>query len=140
MIPRVDSTPTRRPASQRRRSARPPSGSRGSDSGPYLRFHHPAILRRRTLSVLDALERAPDATEYRDALADVVVELTHAGLDSYFMKPLALSKPGFVMQQAATLGMGGVTSLLGSAIRNVIGRMDQRQLLSVSGSIRRFMV
>lgn len=140
MMLRVDSTSTRGPASRRKRSARPPSGSPGSEHRPYLRFHHPAVLRRKTLSVLDALERAPDATEYREALADVVVELTHSGLDSYFMKPLALSRPGFVMQQAANLGMGGVTSLLGSAIRNVIGRMDQRQLLSVCGSIRRFMI
>jgi hypothetical protein len=37
---------------------------------------------------------------HRDALASLVVELTHSGLDYYFMKQLKLAKPGFVVEQS----------------------------------------
>ena len=72
-------------------------------------------------------------------MARLVVELTNAGLDAYFMQPLKLAKPGFVVEQSASLGMVGVQRVLGTVIRQVIGRMDGTQLLSVCGSIGQFM-
>ena len=57
----------------------------------------------------------------------------------YFIKPLKLAKAGFVVEQSASVGMTGVQQLMGSVIRNVIGRMDGSQLLSVGNSLRRFM-
>jgi hypothetical protein len=106
---------------------------------PFLRFHHSEALRAKTLAVLGKVERAEDAAEYRDSLADVVVELTNAGLNDYFMKPLKCAKPGFVVQQSATLGMAGAQQVMATVIRQVIGRMGHPQLLSVCGSIRQFM-
>jgi hypothetical protein len=90
--------------------------------------------------VLGAIEQAEDATAHRDALADLVVELTNSGMDTYFMKPLKLAKAGFIVQQGANLGMAGAQQIMGSVIRNIIGRMDGPQLLSVCGSIRQFML
>ena len=109
-------------------------------SEPFLRFYHSKALRRNTLSMLDTLERAEDATAHRDALADVIVELTNSGMDAYFMKPLQLAKAGFIVQQSATIGMAGVQQVMGSVIRSIIGRMDRPQLLSVCSSIRQFMI
>ena len=109
-------------------------------SKPFLRFHHSEALRKKTLSLLGAIEQAPEATAHRDALASLVVELTQSGLDSYFMEPLKLAKPGFMVEQSASLGMLGVQQVMASVIRQVIGRMDSPQLLSVCGSIRQFMV
>ena len=111
-----------------------------SASKPFLRFYHSEALRKKTLSLLSAVERAPDATTRRDALADIVVELTKSGLDHYFMEPLKLAKPGFMVEQSANLGMLGVQQVMASVIRQVIGRMDSPQLLSVCGSIRKFML
>lgn len=64
------------------RPARPKhSGGREAARGlPSLRFHHSTELRTRTLAVLDALESADDPTEHREALAEVVMELTDVGL------------------------------------------------------------
>jgi hypothetical protein len=115
-----------------RRSAQP--------SEPFLRFYHSKALRKNTLSLLDTLERAQDATAHRDALADVIVELTNSGMDAYFMEPLKLAKAGFIVQQSATIGMAGVQQVMGSVIRSIIGRMDRPQLLSVCSSIRQFMI
>jgi len=109
-------------------------------SEPFLRFYHSKGLRKNTLSLLDALEQAEDATAHRAALADVVVELTNSGMDYYFMKPLRLAKAGFIVQQSANLGLAGVQQVMGSVIRNIIGRMEGPQLLSVCGSIRQLML
>jgi len=110
-----------------------------TSSKPFLRFHHSEALRRKTLSVLDALERAEDATEHRDDLAEVVVELSNTGMDYYFMMPLKVAKAGFVLQQSANLGMAGAQQVLATVIRQIIGRMEAPQLLSVCSSIRQFM-
>jgi hypothetical protein len=126
------------PPKGKRPQARSPEPSAAS-SRAFLRFYHSEGLRRKTLSVIGDLERAPDATAHRDALADVVVELMKSGLDAYFMKPLKLAKAGFILQQSANLGVAGAEQVMGSVIRNIIGRMDGRQLLSVCGSIRQFM-
>ena len=109
-------------------------------SRPFLRFYHSAELRKRTLSVLDRIERAQDATVHRDDLAEVVVELTNDGLDFYFMRPLRLAEAGFVLEQSANVGMKGVQQVMASVVRQIVGRMESPQLLSVCGSIRQFML
>jgi hypothetical protein len=126
-------------ALQRTRTARSSSESSRLSSKPFLRFYFSDGLRKKTLSLLSILERAPDATAHRSALADVVVELTNSGMDYYFMRPLKLAKAGFIVQQSANLGLAGALQVMGSVIRNIIGRMDRPQLLSICGSIRQFM-
>lgn len=123
-----------------KRPAGPSAGASRPSGKPFLRFHHSEALRRKTLSVIGALEKAPDAAARRDELAGVVVELTNSGLDAYFMGPLKLAKPGFIVQQSASIGLAGAQQVMGSVIRNIIGRMDGPQLLSVCGSIRHFML
>jgi len=103
---------------------------------PFVRVEHSQALHDRTLLLLETLEAADDATEHRDALSALVIELTDNGLDYCFMKPLKLAKVGFIAEQAAGLGMVGMRQLMGSVVRQVIGRMDGPQLLSVCGSIR----
>jgi len=89
--------------------------------------------------VVYVLEQAENPVAHADELANLVVDLTNAGLDAYFMQPLKLAKPGFVVEQSASLGMVGVQQVLGTVIRRVIGRMNGAQLLSVCGSIGQFM-
>jgi hypothetical protein len=111
-----------------------------SPTKPFLRFYHSEALRKKTLFVLDTIENAEDAIAHRDKLAEVVVELMSSGMDYYFMRSLKLAKVGFIVMQSARLGMAGTQQVMGSVIRNIIGRMDTSQLLSVCGSIRRLMV
>jgi hypothetical protein len=61
-------------------------------------------------------------------------------MDSYFMKPLKLAKPGFIVEQSAIIGLSGVQQVIGSVVRKIIGRMEGPQLLSLSGSIRQLML
>ncbi|WP_310387645.1 hypothetical protein, partial [Roseateles sp.] len=91
---------------------------------PFLRFVHSPALRKQSLSVLTALEQADAPVEHRGALADMVVALTAAGLEGYFVVPLKQAKAGFLTEQSAKLGLAGVQQLMGGVIRNIIGRMD----------------
>ena len=106
---------------------------------PFLRFYFPDNLRAKTLTALSTVEQAKDRTRHRNALAGVIVELTNSGMDYYFLRPLRLAKVGFLIEQSANVGMAGVTQLLGSVIYNVIGHMDQSQLLTVCSYIRELM-
>ncbi len=126
--------------SKGRKPSKPASTAPAPSSKPFLRFYYSEGLRKKTLSLLDKLERARDPTAHRDALADVVVELANSGLDYYFMGPLKLAKAGFILEQSASLGMAGVQQVMASVIRQVVGRMEGPQLLSVCRSIRLFML
>ena len=125
--------PSKLPAKPR---AAAPSKTGAKKTPPFLRFYHSEALRTKTLAVLTALEHSPDPTKHRDALAQLVVELNDAGMDYCFIRPLKLAKPGFIVEQSASLGMAGALRVIGSVVRNIIGRMDKPQLLSVSASIR----
>lgn len=113
---------------------------KGSATGlPSLRFYHSKALRARTLSVLEALETTGDATDHRDALAEVVLELTEAGLTYYFIKPVQAAKVGFMAEKTTKLGIAGILRVMGPVARRVIGGMSADQLLSVSAHIRHLM-
>ena len=106
---------------------------------PFLRFYHSEILRAKTLAVLTTLEKSKDSTKHRDALADIVGELTDSGMEYYFLRPLKLAKAGFFVEQSANLGMSAATGVLASVMRNIIGAMDGPQLLVVCSHIRQLM-
>lgn len=111
-----------------------------SPAKPFLRFHHSAALRAKTLQVLETVEGANKPTEHSGRLTDLILELTDAGMDQFFLQSLKATKANFVVQQSAALGLSGVQKVMGTVTRNIVGRMDDRQLLSVCGSIRKFMV
>ncbi|AVO42910.1 hypothetical protein [Simplicispira suum] len=121
------------------KAAAKPASHRAAPTKPFLRFFHSAELRKKTLSVLELIENAPDATAHRGALADVVIVLMKSGFDGYFLAPLKKAKAGFLVEQSATVGLMGAQQVIGSVTRNIIGRMDAPQLLSVCGSIREMM-
>ncbi len=128
--------PSKRPPKLPAKARAAAPSTAGTKALPFLRFYHSEALRTKTLAVLTTLERSPDPTKHRDALAQLVVELNDAGMDYYFIKPLKLAKAGFIVEQSASLGMAGALQVIGSVVRNIIGRMDKPQLLSISASIR----
>lgn len=106
---------------------------------PSLRFHYPATLHTRLLEVLEELETAEDATRHRAALTDVVLELTEAGLDHYFVKAVQDAKAGFMAEQSTKLGLSSIRKMMGPVVRRVIGGMNHDQLRSVGGHLRGLM-
>ena len=110
-----------------------------SPQTPSLHFCYSEELHAKTLHVLESLEQAEAPTEHRKILGDLVVELTNVGMEYYFLKPLQLAKVGFLVQQPANLGVAGATRIMAPMIRNIIGRLDKPQLLTISGYIRQLM-
>jgi hypothetical protein len=107
--------------------------------GRFVRVYHSEELHEKTVLVLMTLERARDPATHRDALADLAVELINNGLHYCFVKPLKDAKAGFILEQSASIGMAGAQQALAIVIRNIIGRMNGPQLLSVAKSLREFM-
>jgi len=101
-----------------------------------VRIYHSESLHKKALGVLAKVEKAEDATAHRAALADVIIELTDAGLEYCFLRPLTLAQAGAFTEQSAALGMAAATRVLASLVRNIIGRMDGEQLLIICGYIR----
>jgi hypothetical protein len=110
-----------------------------SPQPPSLRFCYAEELHAKVLHLLDTLEQAEDPTKHRGALGDLVVELTNAGMDYYFLQPLHVAKAGFVVQQTANLGVASATRIMAPMIRTIIGRLDKTQLLAIAGYIRQLM-
>ncbi len=93
----------------------------------------------KTLQVLEIVETAETPSVHSAQLTELILELTDTGMDQFFLQSLKATKANFVVQQSAALGLSGVQRVMGTVIRNILGRMDDRQLLSVCGSIRQFM-
>jgi hypothetical protein len=129
---KVASPPTAKPPA--RQGSKAAAAAAGNE--PFLRFHHSLDLRAKTDAVLAALEDGPDDAGHGTALADLVAELTGAGMDYYFLRPLRLAQVGFVAEQSARLGMSGAVKLISSVSRRFIVRMDREQLLVVAMHLR----
>jgi hypothetical protein len=136
---RMDTDPKKRSPVRARRGAKASGTAVEPAAKPFLRFYHSEGLRKRTLAVLDALEQAEDPGTHSEELADILVELMNAGTNAFFIPPLRHAKVGFLILQSASLGLGATQQVLAGAIRNIVRMMDSTQLLSLCGSVRRFM-
>jgi hypothetical protein len=133
MIVPINSTPRAEP------DGALPVEPASSSHRPFLRFYHSAALRTKTLAILTTLEQAPDPTRHRNALSDLVMELTDSGLEYYFLGPLDQAQAGFVVKQSAHAGIGTIKRVMGPVVHNVIGRLDADQLRTVCRHIRQLM-
>ncbi len=107
-----------------------------SQTKPSLRFFYSPALRKRTEAVLDRIEEHDDTTQQADALSKVVIELTEAGLNYYFQRPLEQAKFGFVARQTASLGLSGVMHVMSPVICRILAGADRQQLRGVARHIR----
>jgi hypothetical protein len=101
---------------------------------PFLRFYHSPELQSKTEAVLTALEQSAEPADHGEVLADLVAELTEAGMSYYYLR--ALKGHGFLVEQSARLAMSGGMKLISSVSRKFIVRMDGEQLLAVAQHIR----
>jgi hypothetical protein len=110
-----------------------------SSGKPSIRFFHSAPLRARTNGVLGAIARDKDPTQHAGALSSVVVDLTDAGFDYYFLRPLREAKVGFVAQQTAKLGMGGALRIMSPVIRTILAGANATQMRVIGRHISHLM-
>ena len=102
----------------------------------FLCFQLTPEAQHRLDAVLVAIEQSAEPDEHGEALADVVAELTDAGLSYYYLRAAKVAKVGFVVEQATRLAVSGAGKLISSVCRKYLVRMDGAQLLAVAGHIR----
>jgi hypothetical protein len=110
-----------------------------SPDSPSLRFCYSEELHERTVTLLDAVEQAADATKFSKSLGDLVVELTSAGLNYYFLRPLELAESGFLSRQSVGFGLSSAVRIMSPFIRSTIGGMDKKQMVTIAGYMRHLM-
>ena len=103
---------------------------------PFLCFQLTPEAQHRLDAVLAAIEQSAEPAEHGEALADVVAELTDAGLSYYYLRAAKVAKVGFVVEQATRLAVSGAGKLISSVCRKYLVRMDGAQLLAIAGHIR----
>jgi hypothetical protein len=103
---------------------------------PSLRFTHSPALRTQTLKVLAAIDTAPDPTKHVQSLTSVVLSLTDAGMEYYFLKPIKDAKLSFVARQTASFGISGAIRIMSPIVKAVLGGANADQLRVISRHIR----
>ena len=73
------------------------------------------------------------------ALSSLVVDLTEAGLNYYFLRPLQQAKVGFVARQTASFGMAGALRVMSPIIRSILAGTNATQLRVITRHIRHLM-
>jgi len=106
---------------------------------PFIRFTHSKALRVKTLKVLDAIDEDATQDGLKEDLSALLVDLTEAGMQFFFLDPVAKLKMGFVVSQSSNLGVGSVLRIMGPLVRNIVSRMDKKQLRQVSRIMRQMM-
>ena len=106
---------------------------------PALRFSYSTALRARTLKVLSAIEHDEDPTLHAGELRAVVLALTEAGMDFYYLKAVKDAKLGFMARQTAGLGVTGAVRIMSPILKSVLGGADGKQLRAIAKHIRMLM-
>ena len=102
----------------------------------FLRFYLTPEMQHKLDAVLTLIEESAEPASHGEALADLVVELTDAGMNYFYLRALKSAKVGFVVEQSARLALSGASSLISSVCRRYIVRMDDAQLAAIVRHIR----
>jgi hypothetical protein len=103
---------------------------------PSLRFFHSAALRHRSDRLLSAIEKDGDPRAHAHDLADLVVELSEAGMDYYFLRPIRQAKLGVIAQKTAQYGMSGALKLMAPMVRTILHGANAAQLRAIAAHMR----
>jgi len=101
-----------------------------------LRFYHSATLRHRSDRILAAIETDEDPTTHTDALAELVVDLTEAGMEYYFLRPIRQAKLGLVARKTADYGVSGAIRLMAPMVRRILHHTSAEQLRTIAAHMR----
>jgi len=97
----------------------------------HLAFHVPRALCRRTEAVIEAIRADTTPGAHAGELIEVIIELTHTGLHSYFLSPLERADIGALAFGAAKIGVSTAGKSLPTLVRRVVGKMTDEQLREV---------
>lgn len=115
------------------------AGRRAGDPG-RIAFRISPELRARTEAALAAVREAPADRPRVEELVEVILELTEAGLDYYYLEPLRRADVGAMSTAAARLGVAAAGRSLPTIVRRVVLPLDEAQILSIAEFIDELLI
>ena len=97
----------------------------------HLAFHVPQELRERAEAIIEKVRADETPKAHADELIEIIVELTHTGLNSYFLVPLQRVEVGALAMGTARVGVGAAGKSLPTLVRRVLGKMNDEQLREI---------
>ena len=97
----------------------------------HLAFPVPPELRERTEAIIEKVRTDTTPKAHADELIEIIVELTHTGLHSYFLAPLERVEIGTLGLGAARVGVATAGKSLPTLVRRVLGKMSDDQLREI---------
>lgn len=92
----------------------------------------PDELKNRALATVNELrQRGTADKEAIDRLYSLIVELTEAGLDFFFLEPLRRLRAGNMMMSMARMGIGSMLKGSKMVIHKVLKKLDDRSLANI---------
>jgi hypothetical protein len=92
----------------------------------------PDALRTRALYTIDELRtRGTADREAVDKLFELIIELTEAGLDFFFLEPLRRLEASKMMMSMAKVGISGMLKGSKMVIHKVLKKLDDRSLVAI---------
>ncbi|MDX1633487.1 MAG: hypothetical protein R3280_02510 [Marinobacter sp.] len=92
----------------------------------------PDELKSRALYTVNELrERGTADKDAIDKLYNLIVELTEAGLDFFFLEPLRRLRAGNMMMSMARMGIGSMLKGSKMVIHKVLKKLDDRSLANI---------
>ena len=84
---------------------------------------------------IEQLREAESAKDHLDELVSLIMKLTDSGMTYFFIEPLERVKAGMITTKAAQLGLMSTQKGMKMVIQNVLGRLDDAQLLMLADFI-----
>jgi len=106
----------------------------------HLAFPVPPDLRERAEAIIEKVRGDTTPKAHADELIEIIVELTHTGLHSYFLAPLERVEVGTLALGTAKLGVAAAGKSLPTLVRRVLGKMSDDQLREIVEVLDEMMV
>ena len=106
----------------------------------HLAFPVPPELRKRAEAIIEKVRSDTTPKAHADELIEIIGELTHTGLHSYFLAPLERVEVGTLALGTAKLGVAAAGKSLPTLVRRVLGKMSDDQLREIVEVLDEMMV
>lgn len=106
-----------------------------TEEGSHLGFYVSEDLTRETLEVVANLRAEPTHRAHVKALAEIIMKLTDAGLEAYYLAPLERAKVGMIALGTAKMGIKTARQGISVVANKLIHSLKPEQLLQIVDSL-----
>ena len=99
---------------------------------PHLITQIDPVLASEVRDLVRRLRQAPQPRELKAEVAEMVVRLTSAGLEAFFLRPVERLGLGMVAQSTVRLGLKTSSQGVGLVVRRVVDGLDDEKMRRIA--------